>query len=178
MLITLLKHADRVKIACLAQLVNVIAPIMTVTGGGCWRQTIYYPYLHASRFGRGISLHLNIQSPCYESAEFGPVPFLEAAAVRNPENASITLFAVNRSMEAALPLEVSAPDLKGCTVQEHIVLCGNDVNAANTLAHPNQVAPRSEGDARIEENILHATLPRLSWNVIRLKANQPSKEVG
>ena len=40
LLITLLRHADRVKIACLAQLVNVIAPIMTADGGPAWRQTI------------------------------------------------------------------------------------------------------------------------------------------
>ena len=55
MLITLLKHADRVKIACLAQLVNVIAPIMTRQGGGAWRQTIFYPFMHASNYGRGGS---------------------------------------------------------------------------------------------------------------------------
>ena len=53
MLITLLKHADRVKIACLAQLVNAIAPISTVTGGGAWRQATFYPFMHASRFGHG-----------------------------------------------------------------------------------------------------------------------------
>ena len=51
-LITLLRNADRVKIACLAQLVNVIAPIMTRGGGGCWAQTTYYPFMHASRYGR------------------------------------------------------------------------------------------------------------------------------
>ena len=67
MLITLLKHADRVKIACLAQLVNAIAPISTVTGGGAWRQTIFYPFLHASRFGRGTVLDLAVKSPRYDN---------------------------------------------------------------------------------------------------------------
>ena len=56
MLITFMKHADRVKMACLAQLVNVIAPIMTEVNGPAWKQTIYYPYLHASKYGRGIAL--------------------------------------------------------------------------------------------------------------------------
>ena len=42
--ISLLNHADRVTAACLAQLVNVIAPIMTETGGPAWRQTIFYPF--------------------------------------------------------------------------------------------------------------------------------------
>ena len=56
MLITLMKHGDRVKIACMAQLVNVIAPIMTEKDGGAWCQTIFYPFMHASVFGRGTVL--------------------------------------------------------------------------------------------------------------------------
>src|SRR5665213_3191785 len=42
--ISLLNHADRVRCACLAQLVNVIAPIMTETGGRAWRQTLFWPF--------------------------------------------------------------------------------------------------------------------------------------
>ena len=54
--ISLLNHADRVKAACLAQLVNVIAPIMTETGGPAWRQTIFHPFAQMSRLGRGAVL--------------------------------------------------------------------------------------------------------------------------
>ena len=67
MLITLLKHCDRVKIACMAQLVNVIAPIMTENGGTAWRQTIFYPYMHASVYGRGVVLDPVISSPVYDT---------------------------------------------------------------------------------------------------------------
>ena len=77
LLITFLKHADRVKIACLAQLVNVIAPIMTENGGAAWRQTIFYPFMHASRYGRGVSLQPVVSSPKYDSADFTDVPYLE-----------------------------------------------------------------------------------------------------
>jgi len=66
MLITLLRHADRVKIACLAQLVNVIAPIIT-SDTGAWRQTIFYPYMHASVYGRGTVLNTQVLTPVYES---------------------------------------------------------------------------------------------------------------
>jgi alpha-N-arabinofuranosidase len=102
MLITLLKHADRVKIACLAQLVNVIAPIMTINGGACWRQSIYYPFAHASRFGRGVALNLNVRSPMYDDREYGQVPYLEAVATWNQEQENIIVFAVNRNTDAAL----------------------------------------------------------------------------
>jgi alpha-N-arabinofuranosidase len=64
MLITLMKHADRVKIGCQAQLVNVIAPIMTEMGGPAWRQTTFYPYLHAARYGHGIALDVPNSTRC------------------------------------------------------------------------------------------------------------------
>ena len=76
MLISMLKRADRVKMACLAQLVNVIAPIMTANGGAAWKQTIYYPYMHASVFGRGTVLVPLIKSPKYDAKDYTDVPYL------------------------------------------------------------------------------------------------------
>ena len=90
LLISLLKHCHRVKIACQAQLVNVIAPIMT-ENKSIWKQTIYYPYLHASQFGRGTVLQPLIQSPKYDSKRFSDVPYLEAIAVKNDED-HVTIF--------------------------------------------------------------------------------------
>jgi alpha-N-arabinofuranosidase len=74
---SLLRRADRVKIACLAQLVNVIAPIMTENGGGAWRQTICWPLYYASRYGRGISLNVRIDAPSHECRDFAEVPYLD-----------------------------------------------------------------------------------------------------
>jgi len=162
MLITLLKHADRVKIGCLAQLVNVIAPIMTVNGGGCWRQTIYYPYYHASRFGRGVALNLDTSSPVYHDAEFGSVPYLEAVA---------TFFAVNRNLAKALSLEGDVGGFSDYHVLEHITMTHTDLKLRNTIDNPDNIIPLKNGDARLEEGILTATLPKMSWNVIRLVRN-------
>jgi len=168
MLITLIKHADRVKMACLAQLVNVIAPIMTVNGGGAWRQTIYYPFQHASLFGRGTALNLNVRSPHYLDAEFGQVPTLEAVGVFNPQNDEITLFAVNRDLEKPLPLESAGQDLSGYRVKEHLVMTHPDLKAVNTLENPNNVVPTRREGAHIAGGKLAAELPAASWNVIRL----------
>ena len=98
MLITMLRNADRVKIACMAQLVNVIAPIMTRNGGGAWAQTIYWPLMHASRYGRGTALRPVVDSPTYDCSDYSGVPLLDATAVLQ-EDGSLTLFAVNRDME-------------------------------------------------------------------------------
>lgn len=99
MLITMLRHADRVKIACLAQLVNVIAPIMTENGGRIWKQTIYYPYLHASLYGRGTAMDVIIDAPKYDTTNFTDVSALDGIAVESEEKDYITLFLLNRGTE-------------------------------------------------------------------------------
>jgi alpha-N-arabinofuranosidase len=172
MVITLLRHADRVKMACLAQLVNVIAPIMTQTGGAAWRQTIFYPYLHGSRFGRGVALDVTPVSPTYHDEVFDAVPYLEAVATWDEANASITLFAVNRDLESALPLEGDMRAFPGYQVVEHVTLTHRDLKATNTADHPDNIVPRANGDAQVSAGRLTATLPPASWNVIRLASVQ------
>jgi alpha-N-arabinofuranosidase len=105
MLITLLRNADRVKVACLAQLVNVIAPIMTRNGGGCWAQTIYYPFLHASKYGRGTSLRAIVSSPVYDCPDYEGVPTLDAAATL-ADDGSLSVFCVNRDLSEPCLLDL------------------------------------------------------------------------
>ncbi len=169
MLITLLKHADRVKIACLAQLVNVIAPIMTSEDGGVWRQTIFYPYYHASRYGRGTVLQSVISSPSYDCKDFKEVSILDSVTVLNEEDGELTIFAVNRDQEDNLNLRTELKGFTDCKVIEHIVLEHKDVKAKNTEENPDNVKPHKKGNARIEGEVLIANLPSLSWNVIRIK---------
>ncbi len=168
MVITLLRHADRVKMACMAQLVNVIAPIMTQTGGAAWRQTIFYPYLHASRFGRGVALDVVVDSPSYHDAEYDAVPYLESVATWDETANTLTLFAVNRSLDSALPLEGDLRAFPGYRVVEHITMHHADLKATNTADRPNSVHPQPNGDAQLDQGKLTATLPAASWNVIRL----------
>jgi alpha-N-arabinofuranosidase len=177
MLITLLKHADRIKIACLAQLVNVIAPIMTENGGPAWRQTLYWPLLHASVYGQGTALNLTVESPRYDNDEFGEVPLLEAVATLNKDDGSVTIFAVNRDQEGPLPLEGDLRSFAGYEVAEHLILEHEDSKAKNTAKHPNNVTPHGGGDATMQDGKLTALLPRLSWNVIRLSRSSTGRAV-
>jgi alpha-L-arabinofuranosidase len=172
MLITLLRNADRVRIACIAQLVNTIAPISTVTGGGAWRQTIFYPLLHASRYGRGTVLNLQVRSPTYANATFDAVPLLDAVAVLDEERETMTIFAVNRGQDAPLPLGGDLRGVAGYRVIEHLVLEHPDPLARNTLDQPNHVVPHSRGNAQLDQGRLAATVAPLSWNVIRLGKSQ------
>lgn len=170
MLISLLKHCDRIKVACQAQLVNVIAPIMTENGGRIWKQTIYYPYLHASVYGRGTALRVLAESPRYDTRDFTDVPALESVAVESEDGEYLTIFALNRGTEQ---LEVSCclRDYPGCRVEQVITLEAEDLKAVNTADDPDRIAPRQSADYGMEEQTLTVVLPRYSWNVIRIKRN-------
>lgn len=171
MLITLLRHADRVRIACLAQLVNVIAPVMTVRGGGAaWKQTIYWPFAQASEFGRGTVLLTNLTCPRYDSKNFTDVPYLEAVAVQDPQAGTLTIFAVNRSREESLPVSCDLGAFGGGRLLEHQALFSEDPNRVNGPG-AEMVFPRSMKDAAVEDDVLEAKLPPLSWNMIRVELN-------
>lgn len=171
-LITLLKNADRVKIANQAQLVNVIAPIMTSEDGGSWRQTIFYPYYHASKFGRGTVLDSRVSSPTYTSKDFKDVDLLSQVTVFNDEKEELTIFAVNRDTESVLELESTLNGFENYKIDEHIVLENDDLKAVNTKEKPDNVKPHNNGSSKKEGKVLKAKLPKLSWNVIRLTKNK------
>lgn len=175
MIITLLKNADRVKQACLSELVNAISPIMTEDEGSVWRQTTFYPFLHASSFGRGVSLMPVIDSPRYDSTEFNDVPYLESAVVWNEEKKEITIFAVNRDLEDSLKLECELRGFGKFKVSEHIIFENVDRKACNTKTDPYRVVPHKNGNAALIDQSIQADLPKLSWNVIRLKGKEPRK---
>lgn len=149
MLITLINNCDRVKIACLAQLVNAIAPIMTKTGGSAWRQTIFYPFLHASKFGRGIAIKCEPECGVYDTADIKNIPVVSCAAVMTDDG--LTVFAVNRS-EHELQME-----LGGYEILERISYFGE---LKQTNSENFQVLPETGTD-----NVLK----KYSWNVFRCK---------
>ncbi len=166
MLITLLKHADRVKIACLAQLVNVIAPIMT-SDTGAWRQTTFYPYMHASVFGRASVLQTNVNVLTYESI-YGDAPYLDAVAVEDEEKETLTLFAVSKDLSEPMEVTCDLRQYEGYEIVEHIELVNNDLKAVNTQKNPENVIPGHSSKSRIEDGKLITVLQPKSWNVIRL----------
>jgi len=167
LLITLLRHCDRVKVACMAQLVNVIAPIMT-SGTGAWRQTIYYPYLHASNYGHGTVLHTLVDCPKYDSQTYGEAPYLDAVAVLNEAACEMTIFAVNKDLMEAMELTCDLRQFEGAQVVEHIVMTSDDLEAVNEEGCE-RICPVPNGDAAIDGGKLSAVLPKASWNVIRIK---------
>lgn len=171
-LITILKHADRVRMACIAQLINVIAPIMTENNGAIWLQTTYYPYMHASLYGRGTVLQPLISSPKYDSKDFTDVPYLESISIYNEEKSEVTIFAVNRNLEEGLELDVNLRSFGKFEMIEHVVMEHDDLKAFNSKENPNVVVPHNRGNAKVEDGYVRSVLGKASWNMIRLRIEQ------
>jgi alpha-L-arabinofuranosidase len=169
MLVTLLRNSDRVKIACLAQLVNVIAPIMT-SERGCWAQTIYWPFMHASQYGRGTALRPIVHAPQYSTSDYDDVPVIDSAAVLG-DDGSLNIFVLNRSTENDIELSCDLRAFGKIHFKEHIVLHHDDIKATNSEEKPNEVVPVVHQDCEAGNGKFSVRLPALSWNVVKFSGD-------
>jgi alpha-N-arabinofuranosidase len=168
LLISLLKHADRVTAASLAQLVNVIAPIMTEPDGPAWRQTTFFPFAITSRLARGTALAVKLESPRYRTERYGEVPQLDAVATHDAETGRTALFVVNRSQTDEATVTIDIARLGAVRVLSAQTLADPDTGAANTLKQPERVAPHENTSSTVEGGVLAVTLPAVSWTAIEL----------
>ena len=168
LLITFLRHCDRVKIACIAQLVNVIAPIFTKTGGGVFEQTTYFPFMHVSNFGRGCALLPLVDCPKYDCKDFTDVPYIETIATCDEENEEMAIFCVNKSLDENVVLDVNLMDFCGYKPCEFISMDGYHKKDENFFDNV-KVKPHNNPVPAIDGTQMTVELKPLSWNVIRLK---------
>ena len=166
-LMTLQNHCDRVKIACLAQLVNVIAPIMTENGGKAWAQTIFYPFAYASTYGKGVALRSIVESDGYISKGDRKHSYLVSSVICNEQTQEIIVYAVNRSLTEDMQLQLDLQGFGKCTLDSHVELHSNDLKAVNDKDNQ-RVKPVLAGTVS-QDNIV---LKKHSWNMLVFKINQ------
>ncbi len=169
LLISLLRHSDRVTSACQAQLVNTGSMIRTEPGGAAWRQSIFHPFALTARHAKGTVLLVVPKAPVCDTAKHGEVLVLDAVATYDEETDEVVVFAVNRHQTEALELSVDARAFGRHRALEHLVLCDDDVAATNTEQQPDRVRPRPGAGAVVDGGRLTAVLPPVSWNMIRLE---------
>ncbi len=163
---SLIRNADRVKLACLAQLINVIAPIMT-NPNGLLRQTIYYPYSWALQFARGSVLNLLVESPSYEISGMGQVPYLDIAGTVSAEDGKVALFVLNRDLSKAHAIEVNWQDRAPARTLSSVLLTGDDLKAFNSFDTPQKVAPRTLDKPSISGGRAKFEVPARSYAVLQ-----------
>jgi alpha-N-arabinofuranosidase len=168
MLISLLRNTDRVHSASMAQLVNVIAPIMTEPGGRIWKQTIFHPFALTAQHAAGEVLRLAIDSPVHETARFGEVAVLDAVATHDAESGDVVVFAVNRSLTEDVVLDVDLRGFSGLRVAEAVTLSNPDHTWSATADDDTSVLPRTNTSAKVADDRVRAELPPVSWSMLRL----------
>ncbi len=163
LLISLLKHADRVTSASMAQLVNVIAPIMTQPGGGAWRQTTFFPFAATSAHARGQAIAAVIDAPSYATAEYGDVPVLDAVATLDATTGEAAIFVVNRGEQ---PVQLALGFGGDAHAAGARTLSDADPNTSNTLAEPDRVGLPSNDSLTVNGAVGSIVLPPISWTEI------------
>jgi alpha-L-arabinofuranosidase len=163
---SLLRNADRVKLACLAQLVNVIAPIMT-DANGMFQQTIYYPYSWALQFARGAVLNLLVESSTYEVSDLDQVAYLDVAGSVDQGDGKISLFILNRDLLKAHEVEVVWEDAAPARVVTASLLTGDDLKASNSFAAPQRIAPQPFAAPAASAGRSKFEVPARSYTVIQ-----------
>lgn len=162
---TLLRQAARVRVGCLAQIINVIAPLVT-NETGVLRQTIYYPYAWALKYARGAVLDPLLECETYETPNVGAAPYLDLAATWDENRREAAVFILNRDLEGSRELRLEwrpAPArVLGCDT-----LTGKDLKAVNTFEDPKRVVPQS-WEAPAPAGTMRLALPPRSYTVLRL----------
>lgn len=160
-----LRRADVLKIACIAQIVNVIAPILT-SADNMLKQTIYYPLLMFSQMASGNSLDLLVESPRYETKQFGDMPLLDVSSAHDEAAGKNSIFIVNRSLTERMPIEIRWGDCAPKRISSAHQLAGNDPKAANSWEHPNRLTTQAIYAPKIIDGAAQLSLPPLSFTAL------------
>jgi alpha-N-arabinofuranosidase len=177
---SLIRHSDRVKVACLAQLVNVIAPIMT-NENGIMRHSIYHPYSWALKYARGLALNVSPLGPTYEVASlgrpiesiglpvpgFGDVPYLDVVATLDQGKKTAAIFVLNRDLENPRDLQITWHDLTPTSITAFETITGADLKAGNTFEDPQRVKPQTLENPKVGAK-MSLRLPARSYSVLSL----------
>jgi alpha-N-arabinofuranosidase len=177
---SLIRHSDRVKVACLAQLVNVIAPIMT-NSNGILRQTIYYPYSWALQHARGSALSVTPEGPGFRVDKlgmpiengglpipgFGEVAYVDVSATLDADRKTATVLMLNRDIEKAQDVELVWRSVTPSAVTGFQTMTGPDLKALNTFEQPNKVVPQKLENPKVGSR-MSVKLPGHSYSVLTL----------
>jgi alpha-N-arabinofuranosidase len=167
LLISLLRHCDRVRAACMAQLVNVIGPIRTEPGGPAWRQTIFHPFALTARWARGTALRTVVESPTVVTRQYGSVPAVDGVVTHDDDQ--VTLLAVNRTRQEAVRVRADLSAFGDLVVTDAVSIHDDDPTATNSLEQPDRVVPRPVPELDGRHVPFDVELPPTSWLAVRLR---------
>ena len=160
-----LRRADVLKVACIAQIVNVIAPLLT-TKNAVLKQSTFYPLMHFSNHARGNSLDVLVDSPQYLTTSFDQQPLLDVSASHDPAVGKGAVFIVNRSQTDTLEVDLIWQQGAPGQISSIHQLSGTDLKAANSLENPNLVVSKPVATVPVSGERAKISLPPLSFTTV------------
>lgn len=171
LLTTIINNADRVKMACLAQLVNALAPIHTDRDGGVLKHSTYYPFQQVSHFACGSVYKAVTVCDTVTTDKYGPVAELATLTTFDKDSGQLALFVLNTNQQEPSILTAEFEQFGQLTMIEHQVLQGEDLFAVNSFSEPDKVVPHSMPLASESGTLFNLTLPAASWTMVRFNAS-------
>lgn len=171
LLMTLLKHAGRVDVAAMAQLVNVIGPIRTEPGAPAWRQTIFYPFSLTAHNARGVVLESTIEAKTKDSELFKNLPMADSVVTFDSSTKTATVFLLNRELESSSIFQLNLSELGNVNFLDGKFMGGDDGELTNNLENPDRVTPRDLAPTSVVDGHIEVELPRASWAMLRFEVN-------
>jgi alpha-N-arabinofuranosidase len=135
---------------------------------GCWPQATYWPFHYASKYGRGVSLGVELDVPAYEDSDYGPVDYLDATATYNEDAGEIAFFLVNRSTEESVVLDARLGGFDPKKIAEQVVMTSDDPKAVNDEKDPDRVKAVPSDAFSLDGDRLKGAVPPLSWMMARI----------
>ncbi len=169
LLTTIVNNADRVKMACLAQLVNALAPIHTAANGGVLKHSTYYPFQQVSRYGRGGVYKNIVVCDDVETEKYGSVPELATVSTYDEDSGEMAIFVLNTNLTQDITLDLQLEEFGELQLVEQQVLTGEDLFAVNSFESPNNVVPIGIDVTSKADTQFQFVLPKTSWTMLRFK---------
>lgn len=161
-----IRHADVVKIANIAQIVNVIAPLLTKKEE-VLIQSIFYPFEMVSKRKDGVSLRLYIDGPRYESPSYGSASYIDTSAILEGKN--LHVFITNRNLSQKGEVLICPTDIEILHLKDGEILTGPGAKAANSFLHKDVVVSQEFKEIKISNGTVWCQLPPLSFAAMTFK---------
>lgn len=163
---TILRNCNIVKIACVAQLVNLLPPILTEPGGSVIKQSIFYPYQYLSKYGKGFVLNSVTECPSIEILD-GVTKGLDELVIDDRENFSLRIF-VNNITDTNMEVDINLQDYSIESV-DHVQMVSDDLMDSNTFIDPDRIVPKKVDSPIFKSNKIKVRLASYSWNMISIR---------
>ena len=160
-----LRKSHVLKIACVAQIVNVISWLQT-RGDELLKHPSYYVFKLFSNLARGAALDVLVKAPVVETQKFDAVPALDVSASYNAENQQGAVFLVNRNLTESIRTQIVWQDQQAVQVQKALQLAGSDPNEGNTWEEPNRLVANTIPAPKVDHGLTMINLPPMSFTVL------------